>query len=579
MSQKITKKKNASTSGLKSKSKQKAELKLQARSPKIKNKIKSVKPLMVSNKVKAASVGYFCMEFGLHEDFPIYSGGLGILAGDYLKAAKDLKKNVVGVGILWRQGYNKQVFDQNGTINDCYPEYRYQHLKDTKVTVTVNIRGRDVVCKVWLCECYGNVPLYLLDTFLPENADWSITGQLYGWFSEERIAQEMVLGIGGFKALQALGKEPEILHFNEGHALFAGLELVRQTMEKQKLTFDQALKAIRPRIVFTTHTPVAAGNEVHDHALLNYMGAYNGLSQAQMIKLGGNPFNMTVAALRMAKLSNAVAELHRDTAQKMWQDVTGISKIIGITNGVHNGTWQTSFDEKLSDDHFWKEHQKSKKDLFDEIKTRNGFKLDPNVLTIGFARRAAPYKRADLIFSKINVIETLLMQNKVQLIFSGKAHPNDMKGKQIVQKIYEMSKKYPGKIIFIQNYDMKIGRLLTRGCDVWLNNPIRPLEACGTSGMKAAMNGVLNLSVLDGWWPEGCVHDVNGWQIGNAYEGKDQDKVDAKSLYDILIKKVIPRYYDDKQAWIEMMKNSRQMSSYQFSAARMVEDYFDKLYK
>lgn len=527
----------------------------------------------------AKKTAYFCMEFGLHEDFPIYSGGLGILAGDYMKAAKDLKLPVVGIGILWRQGYGHQVIKE-GVVTDCFPENRYNFLKDTGKKVTVQIRGRDVHCKIWLCEKFGTAPLYLLDTHIPENGDWYITGQLYGWFAEERIAQEMVLGIGGVRALQALGEDPEVYHFNEGHALFAGVELIRQRMKKGE-KFEAAWKAVREHIVFTTHTPVAAGNEVHSHDLLKYMGAYNELSKEQFVQMGGDPFNMTVAALRMARLSNAVAELHMHTAHKMWKEVSGISEIIGITNGVHNSTWQdkkVKATAKKGGAPLLKAHSEAKKAMIKEIEKRNGVKLKEKVLTIGFARRAAPYKRADLIFSNVGVIAPLLKKGKVQLIFSGKSHPNDLRGKEIIKRIYELSEKYPGSVVFIQDYDMKIGKLLTRGCDVWLNNPIRPLEACGTSGMKAAMNGVLNLSILDGWWPEGCEHGVNGWQIGDAYEGEDQDLKDAKSLYQTLLKEVVPTYYEKKADWVKMMQSSIAMSTVQFSAARMVKEYFERLY-
>jgi len=526
-------------------------------------------------------VAYFCMEYGMHEDFHIYSGGLGILAGDYMKAAKDENYPMVGIGILWRQGYTRQTIDQNGKPCDSFHEYSYEFLKDTGVEVKVKIRGRQVTCKVWLCEKYGNTPLYLLDTNLPENADRFVTGQLYGWFSEERIAQEMVLGIAGVRALRELGFEPDIYHFNEGHAVFAGIELIRELMDTKGFSFEKALEKVRKRLVFTTHTPVEAGNEVHEHELLQYMGANDGLTYGQMLKLGGTPFNMTVAGLRMSYKANAVAQLHGKTAKKMWKHVDDACDIIAITNGVHNGTWQDNdvFKAFESKDDIWAPHMAAKRKMIDEIYKRNNVKLDENVLTIGFARRAAPYKRSDFIFRKKEIIEPLLKEKKLQLIFSGKAHPNDLTGKEIVSNLYEMSVKYPDSVIFLQNYDMKIGKLLTRGCDVWLNNPIRPLEASGTSGMKAAMNGVLNLSILDGWWPEGCEHGKNGWQIGDAYEGKDQDKVDLKSLYSVLQKEVIPTYYDNRDKWVEMMNASIKMSTWKFSAARMIEEYYTKLYQ
>lgn len=532
----------------------------------------------MNNKLK--NTAYFCMEFGLHEDFKIYSGGLGILAGDILKAAKDRAYPMVGVGMLWRQGYTTQLIGQDGTPYDCYPEYRYGFLEDTGVEVEVEIRKRTVKCKVWKCNKYGNVDLYLLDTNIPGNNDFYITGQLYGWFSEERIAQEMVLGIAGVRALQKLGIDIDIYHFNDSHPVIAGIELINQMMENSNLSFRNAWKAVRQKIVFTTHTPVAAGNEVHKHELLEYMGAYNGLTYKQMCELGGDPFSMTAAGLRLSKKANAVAELHCETAKEMWKDISGASEIIAVTNGVHNGTWQDSrIVDALEDaETLDKAHAEIKAEMIEEIYSRNGVKLDPQVLTIGFARRAAPYKRGDLIFENKEIIEPLLAEGKLQIIFSGKAHPNDLTGKGIVANLYAMSVKYPKSVVFIQNYDMKIGKLLTRGCDVWLNNPVRPLEACGTSGMKAAMNGVLNLSVLDGWWPEGCIHGENGWQIGNGYEGPENVKVDSESLYSTLLNEVIPTYYDNYAIWLKMMQASIKMSSHKFSAARMVDDYYKLMY-
>lgn len=530
---------------------------------------------------KQPLVAYFCMEFGLHEDFRIYSGGLGILAGDILKAAKEGGYPMVGVGILWRQGYTNQYIDESGRPYDCYHEYKYGFLEDTGVKVRVRIRGRQVYCKVWKCTKYNNVPLYLLDANLPENEDKLITGQLYGWFSEERIAQEMILGIGGYRALKALGIKVDVYHFNDSHPILAGVEMIREKMDEHGLSFMEAWAESRKKIVFTTHTPVVAGNEVHEHELLQYMGAYNGLTYGQMLKLGRDPFSMTVAGLRLSKKANAVAKLHCATARQMWKDVEGGAEIIAITNGVHNNTWQdrrlaTAFQENRD---LWAPHQQAKKELLVEIEKRNGVKLREDVLTIGFARRVAPYKRGNLIFRKPEIIEPLLKEGKLQLIFSGKAHPNDLTGKEIVSEFYKMSTLYPSAVVFLENYDMKIGRLMTRGCDVWLNNPRRPMEASGTSGMKAAMNGVLNFSVLDGWWPEGCRHGVTGWEIGGGYEGKDQDEVDSEKLYTVLLGEVVPTYYRDRAQWVEMMKASIDMSHWRFSAARMVQDYYEKLYR
>ena len=526
-------------------------------------------------------VAYFCMEFGLHEDFKIYAGGLGILAGDILKTAKDLQCPVTGIGILWRQGYTTQSIDEKGRICDSYPEYRYPFLKDTGVTVSVKIRDNDVKAKVWLCTEYDNVPLYLLDTNLPGNPDSLITGQLYGWFEEERIAQEMILSIGGVRALRALGIEVDIYHFNDSHPVLAGAELIRERMENQGLSFEEAYEKTRSQIVFTTHTPVEAGNEYHKHDVLKYMGAYGHLNYDQMVKLGGDPFSMTAAGLRLSKISNAVSKLHGETARNMWKGVDGSSEIIAITNGVHMGTWQ---DKRMknayeNDGDIWSSHVELKKEMIDEVFKRSGIKLDENVLTIGIARRAAAYKRSNLLFRRREIIEPLLRQKKLQIIFSGKAHPNDLSGKDIIKDLYDISNSYPESVIFLQDYNMKIGKLLTRGCDIWLNNPIRPMEASGTSGMKAAMNGVLNLSVLDGWWAESCEHGVNGWQIGNGYSGPDSDRVDSESLYSVLLNEVLPLYYNDRAKWIEMMKSSIRMSVKDFSSERMLKEYYEKMYE
>ncbi len=535
---------------------------------------------MITDNKKLPSVAYFCMEFGLHEDFKIYSGGLGILAGDILKAAKDEAVPMVGVGILWRQGYTRQLIDENGMPYDCYHENNYDFLKDTGVTVTVVIKGNIVKCRVWMCDKYENVPLYLLDTNVPDNNESLITGQLYGWFSEERVAQEIILSTGGLKALRALNIDVDIYHFNDSHPVLTGIELIREKMDNENMSFDEAWAKTREQIIFTTHTPVAAGNEIHEHELLRYIGAYNGLTYEQMTKIGGDPFSMTVAGLRLSRKANAVAQLHGETAGKMWRHVDGSSEIIAITNGVHNGTWQDSrvYKAYQAKTGIWESHLEAKREMFDEINKRNGIKLDESVLTIGFARRAAPYKRSDLIFKNREFIEPLLEQKKLQIIFSGKAHPNDLTGKKIVADLFRMSKMYPGSVIFLQNYDMKIGKLLTRGCDIWLNNPVRPMEASGTSGMKAAMNGVLNVSVLDGWWPEGCVDGVTGWQIGDGYEGDDHEKVDGESLCKVLLEEVIPTFYQNREKWLEMMRASIEMSTWNFSAARMIQEYYSLMY-
>lgn len=536
---------------------------------------------MELDKKNLLRIAYFCMEYGLNENFRIYSGGLGILAGDILKTAKDMELPLVGVGILWRQGYTTQRIDDQERICDCYPEYRYPFLKDTGITVSVEIRGRDVKAKVWLCTEYDNVSLYLLDTNIPGNGDNLLTGQLYGWFEEERIAQEMLLSIGGIRALRALGIDVDIYHFNDSHPVLAGVELIREKMEDEGFSFEEAYESTKEQIVFTTHTPVEAGNEYHNHDILKYMGAYDSLTYEQMAEIGGDPFSMTAAGLKLSKKANAVSKLHGETAREMWKDVEGGHEIIGITNGVHRGTWQDGrMDSAFKNNgDVWGTHMQLKREMLDQVYRMSGVKLDENALTIGIARRAAPYKRSNLIFRRKDIIEPLLKGKKLQIILSGKAHPNDLSGKEIVMDLYNISKEYPESVVFLQDYNIRVGKMLTRGCDIWLNNPIRPMEACGTSGMKAAMNGVLNLSVLDGWWDEACDDGVNGWQIGGGYTGPGCDEVDSASLYDVLLNKVLPAYYDDRNKWVDMMCSSIKMSVENFSSERMMKEYYELLYK
>jgi starch phosphorylase len=529
-------------------------------------------------------VAYFCMEYALQSDFKMYAGGLGILAGDYLKGAKDHKFPIVGIGIKWKQGYTDQRISPEGKAIDTYPIYEYPFLKDTGVIVSVTIRKRQIKCKVWLCDKFRNAPLYLLDTDVPGNEDRWISGQLYGWFGEERIAQEMVLGIGGVKALRALKIPVDVYHFNEGHALFAGFELVREKIKKGK-SFDNALSASRKEIVFTTHTPVLQGNESHYLDRLMYMGADNGVFTKQQLKqLGGSPFNMTVAGLRLSRKANAVAQLHAVTANKMWNGVKDRAEIIGITNAIHVPTW---VDERMikaakSDSNdIWNLHEENKKQLIDFIYGRTGVRLKQDALLLGFSRRAVAYKRSDFIFSDRSKVDDLFRSGNLQIVFSGKAHPLDDAGKKIVANIVALTKKYPRSVVFVENYDMTIGSMLVRGTDVWLNNPRRPQEASGTSGMKAAMNGVLNLSTLDGWWPEACRHGVNGWQIGDGYETRNEkrlDEHDQKAFYQVLLNEVLPAYYKDKKQWVEMMKQSVLTTHKQFAMKRMLEEYYRELY-
>ncbi|MFN6073479.1 MAG: alpha-glucan family phosphorylase [Bacteroidota bacterium] len=534
---------------------------------------------------KNPNVAYFCMEYGIDQRFKAYAGGLGILAGDYLKGAHDHQYPIIGIGIRWKQGYTEQKIDASGNAYDSYHNYKYDFLEDTGITVTVDIRKVKVNCKVWKLTQFGNADLYLLDTDIPDNHDSWITGQLYGWFGEERIAQEIVLGIGGIKAIRALGLPIDIYHFNEGHALFAGFELLREKMEDEGLTFEKAVEVVKKEVVFTTHTPIVQGNESHPIDKIIYMGANLNLTRAQLTFLGGgDPFNMTIGALRLSKIANGVAQLHGETSNKMWAEVDKRADILAITNAIHLPTWVDNAMIRAAEDgsDLWEPHLQNKRALIDFIEAKNGVRLEEEKLIIGFSRRAAPYKRSDFIFTDLSIIEPLLLEKKFQIVFSGKAHPLDDVGKLIVKNLVAMSRKYPKAVVFLENYDMSIGRMLTRGSDIWLNNPRRPLEASGTSGMKAAMNGVLNLSILDGWWPEACVHGVTGWQFGDGFEHEEeeiQDAHDLKALYKVLLEEVIPTYYENKSAWMDMMRESILQTKEPFAVKRMLEEYFELLYK
>ncbi|HET7505734.1 MAG TPA: alpha-glucan family phosphorylase, partial [Kofleriaceae bacterium] len=419
------------------------------------------------------------------------------------------------------------------------------------------------------------------------------TQRLYGGGVEDRIAQEIVLGVGGVRLLQALGEQTEVFHFNEGHAVFAGLELLRQ-QRFGGTTLAERIDRLRGHVVFTTHTPVPAGNEVHDLDLLRKLGADLGFTDPELEEIGGDPFSMTVAGLRLARIANGVAELHGETAREMWKHVDGAAPIISVTNGVHQPTWQDARiraalvpdkPREQQDGELWAAHQQMKRELLAEIARRTGAHLVEDGLVIGFARRAAAYKRADLVLGDEAALQRLF-ERGVQIVYAGKAHPRDLAGKALVGKLVEASKRYTRHVVFLDNYDMRIGALMTRGADIWLNNPRRPLEASGTSGMKAAMNGVANVSVLDGWWPEGCVHGVTGWKIGDpdpnddAFDEKDNARVDRRDrelLHHVLEAEVLPAY-ESRARWIEIMRASIAMSAWRFSSDRQLEDYVARVY-
>jgi starch phosphorylase len=525
-----------------------------------------------------STVAYFCMEFGLHESFPIYAGGLGVLAGDFIKSAHDLGLPVVAVGLRWGHGYARQRIGDDGQPYSEFPEYAADFLEDTGVRVRVRIGPREVEARLWHTRRFGNAPLYLLEPVAREDA-W-ITRRLYEPTLDCRVAQEILLGVGGLRALRKLGLEVDTYHFNEGHAIFAGIEMIAERMAAGA-EFRAAWAAVRDTIVFTTHTPIPAGNEVHPLAELRRLGAPCELVDWEMRQLGGDPFNMTVAGLRLSRRANAVSQLHGEVSRAMWKDVEGASPIISITNGVHVPTWQDGRIREGSGSAagLWKTHQVLKGELLAAVAARTGVHLDPDVLTLAFARRAAAYKRSDLVFHDPARLEPLLAGRRVQLLFAGKAHPDDPEGRRIVARLVTMARQHRESVVFVPDYDMGLARLMTRGADVWLNNPIRPLEASGTSGMKAALNGVLNLSVLDGWWPEACEHCVNGWAIGNGIDGGDDeaDRRDAAALYAALEDEVLPAYADQMR-WTAMMQASIATVHDRFSSDRMVRDYFERLY-
>jgi starch phosphorylase len=531
-------------------------------------------------------VAYFCMEYGLSEALTIYSGGLGVLAGDFLRSAKALGVPLVGVGIAWAEGYTAQAIGPDGHPEDHPVKLDRSLLKRELPTVSVNVQGREVALAIYRVDRFDNAPLYLLEPI--EARDRWITNRLYGGGEDDRVAQEIVLGVGGVRALHALGLQVDLYHFNEGHAVFAGLELLRRARARG-LGFDAAWAEVRPRIVFTTHTPVDAGNEKHDFERLYRVGAAGGFLPDELEQIGGRPFNMTVAGLRLSGRANAVAELHGHTARRMWDHIENAAPIVSITNGVDHRVWQ---DERVraaqhapglhgDDLALERAHAECKVELLDEIYRRTGARLAPDRLTIGFARRATGYKRPTLFFHDPLRAEALLADRRVQLVYSGKAHPRDLGGRGLIAELVAIAARYPDQVVFLPDYDLALGRRLTRGCDVWLNTPRRPLEACGTSGMKAAMNGVLNVSILDGWWPEGCVPGVTGWHIGDGrdHSGEPADDArDAAALYSVLGDEVVPTYYGDRARWRRMMRASVQMAQSLFSSDRMVRDYYDKLY-
>jgi len=540
-------------------------------------------------------IAYFSAEIGISSSLPTYSGGLGVLAGDHIKASGDIGLNMCAITLLYREGYFKQRIDEEGIQTETYPRFDpYPLLKKLDVRFTLRLRARDVWIQVYRFDYVGHgghaVPIYFLDTDVEENIkdDRIISQRLYSGNKDHRILQEAILGFGGTKLLDELGQNDiKKYHMNEGHCSF----LVLHLLEK----FNGDMEKVKSLCHFTTHTPVPAG---HDHfsesrvkKLLRGLLPEN-LKLPSLVQNGR--LHMTELGLYFSGTANGVSALHGDVAQ----DQFPWSNIDFITNGVHHSYWMGSpfkrvYDQyvpewranpecllkidDIADDVIWNAHQERKQYLLGYANSQVSKALDGDTLTIGFARRAATYKRAQLLFHDMDRLESLGAE-KIQVIFSGKAHPKDHEGKEVIRQIVSKSKAMFGKvkIIYLENYNMWLGRMITSGVDVWLNTPLRPNEASGTSGMKATLNGVLNLSVLDGWWAEGCKNGVNGWAVGDP-EHPDDEK-DADHLYFVLENSVIPTFYNDRNKWISMMKEAIK-TGVDFTAHRMIMEYNQKFYQ
>ncbi|MDD2898020.1 MAG: alpha-glucan family phosphorylase [Desulfuromonadaceae bacterium] len=601
-------------------------------------------------------IAYFSMEFGLHESLPIYSGGLGILAGDHLKSASDLGLPLVGVGLLYRQGYFRQYLNNEGWQQEYYPENDFYNLPLTlerdehgvPLSFELEFGPRKFFVHIWRVQV-GRVPLYLLDTNLEENSPENrlITAQLYFGDKEMRMIQEILLGIGGIRALRTLGIVPNVCHMNEGHAAFLALERIRLLMEKRGIRFNEARDIVKAGNIFTTHTPVEAGidhfsPELIDTYFTKYLKTLE-IRRDEFLGLGRQnakdpleSFCMAVLALKLAGHINGVSQLHGEVSRRMWRNAwpelpLEQVPLTSITNGVHTGTWMSNhmasllvrylgtrwMDDptnhtvwhritKIPDTELWRTRQSCREKLVDfarqrlkEQLTKVGatFKelataaevLDPEVLTIGFARRFATYKRGTLLLRDLDRLAAILNNPDmpVQFIFAGKAHPQDQEGKELIRQIVQAShqERFRHRIVFIEDYDMEVARHLVHGVDVWLNTPLRPMEASGTSGMKVAFNGGLNMSILDGWWCEGYQGN-NGWAIGKGevYEDLEyQNQVEARAVYELLEKEVVPNFYDQgsdgvPRSWVATMKASMQTLCPVFSTDRMVQEYVDHSY-
>jgi starch phosphorylase len=570
-------------------------------------------------------VAYFSAEFGLDESLPIYSGGLGVLAGDYLKAASELGLPLVGIGLFYRRGYFQQRLDENDRQIEYYPRTDTSRLPLELVPMApvVELAGDDgslvpVRLGVW-CVRVGRVSLYLIDTAVEGNPRWAVTDTLYGGDRANRLRQEVLLGIGGVRVLRQLGLEPTVFHLNEGHSAFLQLERLRELVEEQGLGADEALERLRATTVFTTHTPVPAGNEVFDPELvrraLGGLVERCGLAWEDFVALGKvdageTGFGLTPFALRTSEHANAVSELHGAVSREMWHGLWPDRRvdqvpITSVTNGVHQRTWISGELEHLLGDtdpqferareqtpeDLWAAHRAGKRRLLEFVATTRGVRgLDPDVLTIGFARRFATYKRASLLLSDPERLARLLLdpERPIQVLVAGKAHPADEDGKDLIRLVVDFAREptAAGRVVFLEDYEMTLARRLVQGVDVWLNTPRRPFEASGTSGMKAALNGVLNCSILDGWWAEAYSPECGFAIEGIVEEGAtdaEQDEADAAELYAVLEEQVLPAYYERDEAglpqrWIALMRESIAELGPRFGTARMAAEYVERLY-
>ncbi len=601
-------------------------------------------------------VAYFSLEFGLHESIPIYSGGLGVLAGDHLKSASDIGLPLVGVSLLYREGYFRQYLNADGWQQETYPDNDFLNMpviplfdeRHQPLIIDVEMPSRLVHARLWKVQV-GRTPLILLDTNIESNSieDREITAQLYGGDLEMRLKQELVLGVGGITALERLGYFPTVFHMNEGHSAFLGLKRIQDLIGRKKLTFKEALEACSAGNVFTTHTPVPAGIDKFPPALMDkYFWKYReavGISRDEFLALGREnpanpeePFSLAVLALKLSDRYNGVSKLHGEVSRRMWKNLwpdLPVEEIpIGhVTNGIHNKTWTSHelaslferylgpkwgeysedpevwrYIDQIPDSELWRTHERRRERLVAFVRRRMRAQLlkrgaqehellaadetlDPDVLTIGFARRFATYKRATLIFQDVERLIRLVSDadRPVQFIFAGKAHPRDNEGKEFIRKIvhHVRREEFRRRVVFIEDYDMNVARYMLQGVDVWLNNPRRPLEASGTSGMKAAANGALNLSILDGWWVEGYAPDT-GWAIGSGEEYTDlayQDEVESRTIYDILEKDLVPLFYQRgrdgiPRGWMAKMKATFKKLAPVYNTNRMVDEYAKKFY-